>query len=166
MGRARHVGLFSNPTADDRARARDALGLVGLAAFSERPIGTLSGGERQLALIARALTSEADILLLDEPASALDFHNQAILLSTLRRLSSERSLTIVMTTHEPTHALEIADRAILLHGSGQSEEGPVDSMCTDSRLSQLYGISMRRLDYRAGTIATSNIVADFRSIGQ
>lgn len=165
MGRARHVGLFSNPTAEDRDRAREALALVGLTTFSDRPIGTLSGGERQLALIARALASEADILLLDEPASALDFHNQAILLAMLRRLSAERGLTIVMTTHEPTHALAIADRAILLHGSGRAEEGPVAEMCDESRLSRLYGISMRRLDYPAGKAASASIVADFGSVG-
>jgi iron complex transport system ATP-binding protein len=165
MGRARHVGLFSNPTAEDRDRAREALALVGLTALSERAIGTLSGGERQLALIARALASEADILLLDEPASALDFHNQAILLALLRPLSAERGLTIVMTTHEPTHALTIADRAILLHGSGRAEEGPVAEMCDEGRLSRLYGISMRRLDYPTGTAAGASIVADFGSVG-
>lgn len=164
MGRARHVGLFSNATAHDRQHAAEALELVGLEAFSKRAIGTLSGGERQLVLIARALASEADILLLDEPASALDFHNQAVVLSMLRRLSLERRLTIIMTTHEPTHALEIADRAVLLHGSARSEEGPVATMCTESRLSELYGLSMRRLDYRSGESQTSSIVANYASI--
>lgn len=164
MGRARHVGLFSNATAHDRQHAADALELVGLQAFAKRAIGTLSGGERQLVLIARALASEADILLLDEPASALDFRNQAVVLSMLRRLSLERGLTIIMTTHEPTHALEIADRAVLLHGSARSEEGPVAAMCTESKLSELYGLSMRRLDYRSGEIQTSSIVANYASI--
>lgn len=164
MGRARHVGLFSNATAHDRQHAAEALELVGLQAFANRAIGTLSGGERQLVLIARALASEADILLLDEPASALDFRNQAVVLSMLRRLSLERGLTIIMTTHEPTHALEIADRAVLLHGSARSEEGPVASMCTEGKLSELYGLSMRRLDYRSGEAQTSSIVANYASI--
>ena len=131
MGRARHIGMFSNPSPQDRLRTAEALDLVGLSAFSQRAIGTLSGGERQLALIARALASEADILLLDEPASALDYHNQALVLSMLRRLSAQRGLTILMTTHEPTHALQIADRAVLLYGSGKVEEGGVDVMCTE-----------------------------------
>ncbi len=164
MGRARHVGLFSNPTAGDRARAREALELIGLAGLARRPIGTLSGGERQLALIARALASEADILLLDEPASALDFHNQAVMLAMLRRLSIERGLTVVMTTHEPSHALEIADRAVLLHGAGACEEGPVEQMCTEAKLSALYDIGMRRLDYASGDSRSSTIVADYASV--
>jgi iron complex transport system ATP-binding protein len=164
MGRARHVGLFSNPTAMDRQQARDALDLIGLGSLSQRSVTTLSGGERQLVLIARALASEANILLLDEPASALDFHNQALMLSTLRRLALQRSLTIVMTTHEPTHALEIADRAVLLGGSGRSEEGPVETMCTEHRLSDLYGISMKRLDYCAGKGRSTHIVAHYSSL--
>jgi len=164
MGRARHIGMFSNPTAGDRRQAAEALDLVGLSAFSQRAIGTLSGGERQLVLIARALASEADILLLDEPASALDFHNQALVLSMLRRLSVQRRLTILMTTHEPTHALEIADRAILLHGSGKVEEGPINEMCTEEKLSELYSLSMKRLDYKIGNMTSSNIVADYASM--
>lgn len=164
MGRARHVGLFSNPTAVDRAHATGALELVGLAAFAQRSVTTLSGGERQLVLIARALASEADILLLDEPAAALDFHNQAVILAMLRRLAAERGLTIVMTTHEPTHALEIADRAVLLYGSGHAEEGSVETMCTEERLSALYGIAMRRIEI--GARAEAHIVADLSSVGR
>lgn len=164
MGRARHIGMFSNPTAGDRRQAAEALDLVGLSSFSQRAIGTLSGGERQLVLIARALASEADILLLDEPASALDFHNQALVLSMLRRLSVQRRLTILMTTHEPTHALEIADRAILLHGAGKVEEGPINEMCTEEKLSELYSLSMKRLDYKIGNVTSSNIVADYASM--
>ncbi|MCY0093629.1 ABC transporter ATP-binding protein [Hoeflea ulvae] len=164
MGRARHIGMFSNPSAQDRLRTAEVLELVGLSAFSGRAIGTLSGGERQLALIARALASEADILLLDEPASALDFHNQALVLSMLRRLSAQRGLTILMTTHEPTHALQIADRAVFLYGSGKVEEGAIDMMCTEEKLSELYSLSMKRLDYPTGGTTSSNIVADYASM--
>ena len=147
VGRARHIGLLSNPTGKDRLRVKEALATIGLTAFADRRIDTLSGGERQLALIARALASEAEILLLDEPASALDYHNQALILALLRRLARERGLTIVMTTHDPSHALEIADRAVLLHGGGLVEEGPVEQVCHEDRLSALYDITMRRLDF-------------------
>jgi iron complex transport system ATP-binding protein len=163
MGRARHVGLFSSPTALDREHAREALALLGLSSFAHRAIGTLSGGERQLVLIARALASNADILLLDEPAAALDFHNQAIMLAMLGRLAAERGLTIVMTTHEPTHALEIGDRAVLLYGAGRCEEGAVADMCAPERLSALYSIGMQRLDHADGQSAS--IAARFRSVG-
>ncbi len=161
MGRARHVGLFSHPSHKDRKLARDALDLVGMVSFSDRPIATLSGGERQLVLIARALASEAAVLLLDEPAAALDFHNQAIMLSMLRQLSRERGLTVIMTTHEPTHALEIADQVALLYGNARCEAGPVDQFCTEDRLSDLYGIAMTRMEYGSGNARTAHIVARY-----
>lgn len=166
MGRARHIGLFSTPTAEDRAQARAAIAAIGLDAFVGRRIDTLSGGERQLALIARALAAQAEILLLDEPASALDFRNQAKLLALLRMLSRERGLTILMTTHDPTHALEIADRAVLLHGDGRAEEGPVDAMCTQDRLTALYGLEMRRLDFDAGGRSAAGILPLYGAVPQ
>ncbi|MEO3387782.1 ABC transporter ATP-binding protein [Mesorhizobium sp. CAU 1741] len=164
MGRARHIGLFSNPTAADRGKAMHALDQLGLAGLAGRSVTTLSGGERQLVLIARALASEADVLLLDEPASALDFRNQAVVLQTLRRLAAERGIAVVMTTHEPTHALQIADRAVLLHGDGVAEEGPVSTICTESSLSRLYGMRMKRLEDQAGDHRTEHVVADYASI--
>ncbi|MBX9463947.1 MAG: ABC transporter ATP-binding protein [Aquamicrobium sp.] len=162
MGRARHVGLFSNPTAADRDRASAALEELGIGGFARRSVATLSGGERQLVLIARALASDADVLLLDEPAAALDFRNQATMLSTLRRLATQRGLTIVMTTHEPTHALEIADRAVLLHDIGRVQEGAVEDVCTEANLSDLYGMQMKRLN--AGGTTSAHIVADYSSV--
>lgn len=165
MGRARHLGMFSNPTKQDHARAHEALELVGLTDFADRAIMTLSGGERQLALIARALASEADIMLLDEPTSALDFRNQAIVLSMLRHLAAERGLIIIMTTHDPTHALEIADRAIFLYGPERAEEGPIETMFIEEKLSDLYGITMRKFATSDDAGRHANIVADYGSIG-
>lgn len=114
MGRARHLGIFASPTRWDRRLADEALALLGISAFAERTVTALSGGERQLVLVARALASGAALMLLDEPTASLDFRNQAILLSTLRHLAAERRLGIVMTSHDPAQALEIADRALLL----------------------------------------------------
>lgn len=164
MGRARHVGLFGRPSRRDRRLAREALGMVGMTGFADRAVATLSGGERQLVLIARALASEAAVLLLDEPAAALDFHNQAIMLSMLRRLSREQGLTIVMTTHEPTHALEIADQVALLYGDGRCEQGSIDEFCTEERLTDLYGIAMDRLEHGVGSARTAHIVARYSAI--
>jgi len=167
MGRARHIGLLSNPTGKDRLRVKEALEAIGLIAFADRRIDTLSGGERQLALIARALASEAEILLLDEPASALDYHNQALILALLRRLARERGLTIVMTTHDPSHALEIAERAVLLHGNGLAEEGPIELVCREDRLTALYDITMRRLDFGSKDGASvSAIVPHYGSLNR
>lgn len=164
MGRARHVGLFADPSALDRARAAEALRAIGIEAFAQRRVDTLSGGERQLALIARALASDAAILMLDEPAAALDFRNQAKLLALLRDLARARGLTILMTTHDPTHALEIADRAVLLRDGMRAEEGPVAEMCTEARLTDVYGIAMRRLEFDAAGRAAAGILPHYGSL--
>ena len=79
-------------------------------------------------------------MLLDEPTSALDFRNQAILLLALKRIASEQGLTIVITTHDPTQALEVADRALLLHGVDRYEEGQVKDVLVPNNLSRLYGV--------------------------
>jgi len=165
MGRARHVGVFANPTAADRAHAFAALERLGLTGLARRTVTTLSGGERQLVLVARAIASQADVLLLDEPASALDFRNQAMVLAVLRRLADD-GMSIVMTTHDPTHALHIADRAILLHGSGRAEEGAVVDICTEPRLSDLYGIRMKALQAEPENAGALHVVADYGSITQ
>jgi len=162
MGRARHIGVFSNPTALDRQVANDALAMLGLTDFAERTFTTLSGGERQMVLMARALASGAEIMLLDEPTSALDFRNQAILLLALKRIVSERDLTIVITSHDPTQALEVADRALLLHGVDRYDEGQAKDVLVARNLSRLYGVTMRTMRSEDGGAAA--IVPDFGSV--
>ena len=107
MGRARHIGTFSGPSAEDLEAAREALGRVGMHAFADRWLSQLSGGERQLVMIARALASESDILILDEPASSLDLSNQKRILALLTDLAAQ-GLSIVFTTHDPHHAVVAA----------------------------------------------------------
>ena len=162
MGRARHLGMFSGPTGRDRRLADEALATLGMSAFADRLITTLSGGERQMVLMARALASGAQIMLLDEPTAALDFRNQAILLSTLRWIASERGMSIVMTSHDPAQALEVADQALLLYGSDRYEEGPAAAVLTEEKLSSLYGVTMRSAHLADGGGLT--IVPDFRSV--
>lgn len=124
-GRARHLKMLESPGVRDHDAAREALAMLGMLDFEDRRIEELSGGERQLVFTARALASACDVLILDEPTSALDFHNQDLILSTLRRISRERGLTVVFTSYYPQHALQIADQALLMeavedHLSAQS----------------------------------------------
>ena len=139
MGRARWLRPMAAPRRRDYEHARAALARVGLLAFAERDYPTLSGGERQLVLIARAMAAESPVLVLDEPASALDLRNQGRILHLLRGLADE-GCTIVLTTHHPDHALEIADTAILLGGGADVRIGPAESVLTDAAVSALYGV--------------------------
>ncbi len=108
MGRARQVGLWSQPTGTDEAAALAAPDRFGLADLAARPFDQISGGQRQLAVLARAIVSEAEIIILDEPCSALDLRNQALVLEWIRRLADAHGLTVLFSTHAPQHASAMA----------------------------------------------------------
>jgi iron complex transport system ATP-binding protein len=98
----------------------------------------VSGGERQLALVARALATEATHLLMDEPAANLDFGNQALVLEEVVRLKAAGA-AILFSTHHPDHALRIADRAVMVRDGGVMAAGPTASVLNSENLSALYG---------------------------
>lgn len=145
MGRARHIGLLNTPRRHDIDIAYNALQQLELVQLSRRPITELSGGQRQMVMLARALASEAEILILDEPASALDLRNQRVILELIGRLADERQLTIIFTTHQPQHALAVADRAMLLMEEQAPLIGTVEQVLDENTLAALYGIPLRRV---------------------
>lgn len=113
MGRTARLAPFGTPSARDRDTARGCLARLGIGHLAGRIYTEISGGERQLALIARALAQEAEILILDEPTASLDFGNQLRVLKEIDALKSQ-GLAILMSTHQPEHALRVADRFALL----------------------------------------------------
>jgi iron complex transport system ATP-binding protein len=150
MGRARHLGLFGAPRKADYEIAGRYLDLMKVGHLRERAFNALSGGQRQLVMIAQALASECAIMVLDEPCSALDYKNQAIVISTLRRLNREMGLTIVFTTHAPQHGLEVASHALLMNDCRHYRHGPVDQILTAENLSSLYDVPIARAEFVAG----------------
>lgn len=146
MGRARHLGLFRGPGRHDYAAADAALKRVGMLHLADRNVTTLSGGERQLVMVARALAGDCDILLLDEPASALDLKNQRRLFDTLASLAHDDGMAVAFSTHVPGHAFEAADQALLLHSTQHRVLGPTVEVLTESALSELYGTPVRVLE--------------------
>ncbi|MFL5519984.1 MAG: ABC transporter ATP-binding protein [Gemmatimonadales bacterium] len=137
MGRSAHRGLFARAGARDRERSAAALDKVGLSPLAARPIHRVSGGERQLALVARALATEATHLLMDEPAANLDFGNQALVLEEVVRLKAAGA-AILFSTHHPDHALRIADRAVMVRDGGVMAAGQTASVLNSENLSALY----------------------------
>jgi iron complex transport system ATP-binding protein len=140
MGRARQIGLLGSPRKADFEAVSLELDRLGIADLADRKFNSLSGGQRQLAIIAQALVSECSVLILDEPCAALDYRNQAIVIQLLAQLRAERGLTIVFSTHAPQHALDVADDVLLLRGPGRYDFGPAADMLTAPRLSELYGL--------------------------
>jgi iron complex transport system ATP-binding protein len=150
MGRARQIGLFSRPSKKDERIALSAMERLGVEALARRPFPELSGGQRQLIMLARALTSEADILVLDEPASSLDLGNQGLLINQIRRLSHNDGLTVVFSTHLPQHAMAVADEALVMPLKGGYLSGPASEVLTNEVLSGLYGAVIKRVSVEHG----------------
>lgn len=150
MGRARHLGLFSAPRRADYEIAEKYLELMTVADLRDRPFNALSGGQRQLVMIAQALASECEIMILDEPCSALDYKNQAIVIATLRRLNREMGLTIVFSTHAPQHGLEAASHVLLMNDRRHYSHGPVGEVLTARNLSHLYDVAIGRAEFAEG----------------
>jgi len=145
MGRTAHGGLIGRPTAADRNAAIEALERFGIAALAPRPYTMISGGERQLVLLARALAQEPQFIVLDEPTASLDFGNQGRVLREMRALASAGH-GILFTTHDPNHALRAADRAYLMRDGAGIADGAARDVLTRAELERLYRAPVEQLD--------------------
>lgn len=139
MGRAPHLSLFGSPSAADRAIADEALESVGLQDLRERPYTEISGGERQLALIARGLAQKCDVLLMDEPSAHLDLSNQHRVLEMVDQLARQ-GLSFIISSHAPNNALSYAGRVLLLHHGRVLAYGLPQDTLTEALLSEAYGM--------------------------
>lgn len=142
MGRTPYIALSAEPSHGDHEIARAQLEELGIDHLADRQFTGLSGGERQLVLLARALVQGSPILVLDEPTSALDFGNEVLFLQIVSRLAAAGK-TILMTTHQPSHALNHASRAVLMRDGTVFADGPADEVVTSKLLSDLYGVQIR-----------------------
>ena len=145
MGRMARLSGLGAPKPLDRRKADEAMARVGIAALREKPITQLSGGERQLALIARALAQEAPILVMDEPTAGLDLGNQGRILALNRDLARDGA-TIVMTSHLPDQAFNLRCKVGLLKQGRFIAAGPVKKVCGTEAMNELYDANLWRLD--------------------
>jgi iron complex transport system ATP-binding protein len=159
MGRAWKLGAFARPGRADHAAARAALDTLGIGALAQRPVTEISGGERQLVLLARALAQEAPVLVLDEPTASLDFGNRVRVLRELDRLRA-RGMTIVFSTHEPDQALAHADRALLLADGRPLAYDTVARALTAENIERLYRTPVRLVDVAPGRYACVPLEAE------
>ena len=123
LGRLPCMGAVASPSAEDERKARAALELAGIPQLAGRLCSRISGGEYQLVVLARALASEPELLILDEPESNLDFRNQARLLGTVASLCRERGMSALFSTHYPEHALELSCKSLLVMPDGSARFG-------------------------------------------
>lgn len=144
FGRTPYLHPLEMPGESDRLVALQALAQVGLDEMATRSINSLSGGERQMAMIARALAQQPRLLLLDEPTSHLDLSNKGRLLKLLRRLSAE-GVTIVLTTHEPEVAAMLATHLVLMRKGQVLQAGLLADVLTAPNLTACYGVPVEVL---------------------
>jgi iron complex transport system ATP-binding protein len=152
MGRIAHGSLFARPSARDRDVTWQALERFGIAELAPRPYTEISGGERQLVLLARALAQEPRFIVLDEPTASLDFGNQGKVMREIRALA-DSGLGVLFTTHDPNHALRAAHRAYLLRAGECLADGPVAETLTGERLQALYRAPVQKLQDSATGVA-------------
>ena len=141
MGRTAHIGPFATPSRRDVALAEATLEALGVAHLAERPYTEVSGGERQMTLVARALAQEPRVLVMDEPTASLDFGNQVRVLSRVRELAA-RGIAVILSTHDPDQAFLCADRVALLHAGRLAHLGPTAEVVTPATLRETYGVDV------------------------
>jgi iron complex transport system ATP-binding protein len=139
LGRAPYLHPLATPGEADTRLALEALRAAGLEGMQARPLPNLSGGERQLVVLARALAQQPRILLMDEPAAHLDLGNQGRLLDIISELAAAGT-TVVLTTHDANLASAIADHVVLMAGGRIVEAGPAGAVISAGTLSATYGV--------------------------
>ena len=141
MGATAGLSRFRSPGKDAIERSEWALHKIGIQDLSTRCFHRLSGGERQLVMIARALTQNAPIFMLDEPTTNLDFGNQLRVLEQVRQLSQE-GYTIIQTTHHPEQSYLFSDRILAIHDGRVLTEGTPSEVLTVDTMRRLYGVDV------------------------
>ncbi len=137
MGRTPHLGGFFGISNNDKEKALNALELLDITHLAEKPYNQLSGGQRQMVLIARAIAQETRIIFLDEPTSALDFSNQMKIWSLMRKIK-DRGITILACSHDPNHVSWFCDRVVVMNSNGILCQGPPHDVITEPILNNVY----------------------------
>jgi len=165
LGRAPHLGLFAHPAKDDLDAVERALSAVGISDLRDRSYTRISGGERQLVMIARGLAQGARYLLMDEPAAHLDPHHQHDVLSVVRDLA-DQGFSFVVTSHHPNNALLYADEVVFLIGGRAEVHGPPGSAITEETLEMAYEMEFEIVRGANGSRAILPRVRRFRDPDQ
>jgi iron complex transport system ATP-binding protein len=153
LGRTAHIGYLRSETAGDRRICADAIDRLDVGAMADRPLRTMSGGELQRVVLARAIAQEAPVLLLDEPTSALDLGRRMDALELIDDVRHERSLTVLSAIHDLTLAGQFADRLLLLADGQIAASGGPAEVLRDEVLTAHFGPGVQVLRTVAGDIA-------------
>ncbi len=142
MGRMPYKSLFSNFNKEDRTISSEALDILGISHLAEEIYTTLSGGQRQLVLIARAIAQQADVFIMDEPVNGLDFGNQYKLLQKIKELS-KKDITFIKTSHYPDHVFFVSNEALFLNKGNLLVKGDPNEIINEDNIKKVYEIESK-----------------------
>lgn len=153
VGRAPHIGLLDAPKKEDIQIAKQSIETLGISYLIDTPYTQISGGEKQLVLLARILAQQPSLLLLDEPTSHLDFGNQIRLLATMQKLA-DGGLPIIMTSHFPDHAFLVSKKVALMKSGELIAVGKPQEIITEENLADVYKIKVKVMNVDVGVNRT------------
>ena len=139
LGRSSHMNAFSTPKKEDVEKTEAVMERLGISYLGGKKCSEISGGELQMVLIARALASEPQVLILDEPESNLDFKNQLVVLDTMTELAKS-GMTCIFNTHYPAHALQRANKALILSQGGSYVFGNTAEIVNEENIRNAFGV--------------------------
>lgn len=142
LGRSSHLGLFEQPGAKEIQMAEEMMERVGITRLANKDCNHMSGGELQMVLIARALINEPKLIILDEPETGLDFHNQILVLNMIEKLAHEDGISAIMNTHYPTNAMRIADEALMINHSTERFYGKASDILNEKNISASFDVNV------------------------
>lgn len=142
MGRSSHLGTFSQPSKEDEKLALEAMETCGIAWLKDKLCTEMSGGELQMVLIARALTVNPQMLVLDEPESNLDFKNQLVILNIIEKLAKEKNISAIVNTHFPAHAMKIGTKALILNKNAEPIFGKAGEIINEENMKKTFSVQV------------------------
>lgn len=142
LGRSAHLGMFQQPGKEELEMAEAMMERVGISHLANKDCNRMSGGELQMVLIARALINDPKLIILDEPETGLDFHNQILVLNMVERLAHEEGISAIMNTHYPTNAMSVADEALMLNRKGEFFYGPAAAILNEQNISYSFDVQV------------------------
>lgn len=142
LGRSAHIGMVRQPGKEDYETCKEAMEAVGILHLKDKYCNQVSGGELQMALIARSLCANPKMLVLDEPESNLDFRNQLIILDTIYSLASKNNISCIFNTHYPAHALKISTNSLILSRDGTTVYGDTRKVINNEQMKKVFQVNV------------------------
>lgn len=159
MGRSAYIGSFKQPTKEDLEICHEAMNMLKIFHLKDKYCNAVSGGELQMALIARALCAKPSLLILDEPESNLDFKNQLIILEAIEKLAKEKGISCIFNTHYPVHALKVSDNALVLGRDGRTRFGKTKEVIIPECMREVFEVDVHINEVTYGDICYQTVTA-------